>query len=184
MHGSIALSSRGKTFVVVREPNGRRQRAYVNPKKQIASQPHRMTAPKEFREDDRAETVFGRIMLNGYISPAQYEAGNNWARDVNRFRMLMDCPSPNPKALDLTGTGGGSGRDLSREAIDGIKRAYNAAFEALAEAGNRAQRVVNSIAVYDKFSEHGGIEVLKCGLNKLVVHYGVDENLQISHRQK
>lgn len=181
MYGGFQLSGR-KSFVVVRrEPNGRRQRAYVNPKKQVASQPHRMTAPKQFREDERAETVFGRIMLNGHISPAQYEAGLAWAVQVNRFRKLMNSPSPNPKAIDLTGTAGGSDHDLPFHVIDAIKRAYNAAFEALASAGNRPQRTVNSIAVYDRYYEHGGIDQLKLGLNKLVDHFGIDENLQISH---
>lgn len=181
MHGVMTLSSRGKSFVVVREPNGRRQRAYVNPKKQVASQPHRMTAPKEFREDERAETVFGRIMLNGHISPAQYEAGIAWAIQVNRFKRLLNSPSPNPRSVDPSRTSGGSDNELPGHVVEAIKKAYHAAFEALAAAGNRPQRTVNSIAVYDRFYEHGGIDQLKLGLDKLVDHFGIDPRLQISH---
>lgn len=181
MHGVITLSGRGKSFVVVREKNGRRQRTYVNPKMQVASQPHRMTAPKQFREDERAGTVFGRIMLNGHISAAQYEAGAQWAAKVVAFRRLYTLRSPDPKGIDLMGASGGSGKDLKPAAIDAIKKAYNAAFEALAKAGNRPQRVVNSIAVYDRYTELGGIDQLKLGLDKLVDHFGIDPNLQISH---
>src|SRR5690242_9592721 len=90
-----------------REPNGRPQRAYLNPKAQVANQPHRMAAPEKYREWPEAATEFGRLMLSGKITPAQYEAGSRYSMLAGLYRLYYGIPSPNPRALDLLRSLGG-----------------------------------------------------------------------------
>jgi hypothetical protein len=85
-----------------REPNGRAQRVYENPKAQVAQQPHRVLVMAEYREWPEAESRFGRLMLNKHITPAQYEAGVCYRLDVTAYRnVILGAPSPDPAACDL-----------------------------------------------------------------------------------
>lgn len=167
---------------VRREASGRVQRAYENPRRQVASQPHRMAVKPDFREDPRASTAFGRLMLNGYVTPAQYEAGDRYAEITAKLRAVYDSASPHPRAIDLNRTGGGSGVEMTTETAEAIKDRYKKAFDAVSEADTRAARAVKDCVIADKFPE--SIQLLKCGLNLLVTHYGIDPRLQISFRPK
>lgn len=175
------MVGRKRKIGVKREVNGRAQRAYENPRRQVASQPHRMAVKPDFREDPRASTAFGRLMLNGYVTPAQYEAGDRYGEISAKLRAVYDAASPHPRAIDLNRTGGGTGVPMTTETAEAIKEKYKKAFEAVSNAGTRAARAVKDCIVLDKFPE--SIQQLRCGLNLLVIHYGIDPRLQISLRQ-
>jgi len=163
-----------------RERNGRIARVYENPKAQVAAQPHRLDVLSKYREWPEAESEFGRLMLNDKITPAQYEAGLLYARLAARYRAILGLPPIHPVGMDLLRSGGMSG-----EAPDGlarlVRRQYDKAFEACMEAGHRAQRAVKDHAIFErKISDFGTLDLLKAGLDRLVVHFGIDPKLQIS----
>lgn len=163
-----------------RERNGRVQRTYENPRAQIAAQPHRMVVPARFREMHEAESEFGRLMLNGWITPAQFEAGKEYARLAARYRAAILAPNPNPSAIDLGAAGFGKGAGMADDAARAIKRAYDAAFESCGPV--RLQRAIAHYVIHDrKIADFDTRRLLKLGLDKLVIHFGIDPGLQISH---
>ncbi len=168
-----------------RKPSGRLAQTYVNPKAQVAAQPHRRSVPVKFRELSEAESEFGRLMLRGGITPAQKEAGEAYARLAAALRAVYDAASPNPRAINLTNSGGSNGRELTSEYAEQIKLKHRRAFEACGEAGNKAPRAVKEHVILDKpVADFESLKVLKSGLDKLVVFFGIDKALQISCRAK
>lgn len=168
-----------------REPNGRVARAYVSPKAQAAAQPHRRGVVAALRDREEAGTEFGRMMLRGSITPAQYEAGRLYALLVDQFRIVKGYPPFHPRGIDLLGPGGRSVSEPSQEIVQAVTDRYNAAFEACSEAGNRAQRAVKDHAVLDRrVADFETRDLLKSGLDKLIAHFRLDAGLQISNRQK
>jgi hypothetical protein len=167
-----------------REPNGRIARTYVNPKAQVAEQPHRMTVHSQYREWPEAETHFGRLMLNRKITPAQYEAGSRYSILAGLYRLYYGIPSPNPRAIDLLRSMGGY-EGMAPDMPKALKRDYDDAFCACGNAGNRAQRAVNAHAVFDRVvPDMETLTLLICGLDKLVVHFGLDAKMQITASRK
>lgn len=168
-----------------RERNGRVARTYVNPKAQVAAQPHRRGVAREYREYPEAESNFGRMMLRGNITPAQYEAGMRYAGLVAAFCAVYDAPSPYPHSIDLMRVGVSRGDEIPPHIAQAIKDRYNAAFEACESAGRKAQRAVKEYAVRDQLVDGFDVlDLLKMGLDALVNHFGIDPALQISQRQK
>jgi hypothetical protein len=162
-----------------RERNGRVQRTYENPRAQIAAQPHRMVVPARFREMPEAEFEFGRLMLNGWITPAQFEAGKEYARLAARYRAAILAPNPNPSAIDLGAAGFGHGAGMADDTARSIKRAYDAAFESCGPV--RLQKAIAHHVIHDrKIDDFDTRRLLKLGLDKLVTHFGIDPRLQIS----
>lgn len=162
-----------------RYPNGQPVRTYVNPKAQVAAQPHRREVKRKYREWPEAESEFGRLMLTGRISPAQHEAGARYAVLVGLYRLYYGIPSPNPRALDLMQASGGYD-GLAPAMPDMLRRDYDDAFVACSAAGNRARRAVNAHAVFDRrVSDLEELVLLKYGLDALVKHFRLDTGLKI-----
>lgn len=157
-----------------RELNGRLQRRPdrdVDPNVVAATMPHRLGVPEQYRGDWRAESVFGRLLLNGKITAQQYGAGIRYRDIVIRYRAIMSVPSHSPPSMSgiILGKFGG-GKGLSDEEIADRRDAYNAAYEYLEEwAGNRGCRAVAHVAIYER--EHFDLRVLQCGLNVLIAHF-------------
>lgn len=168
-----------------REPNGRIQRAYQNPKAQAASQPHRVGVAREYREWPEAGSEFGRMMLRKIITPAQYEAGILFAGLSVAFCAVYDVPSPHPHAMDLTRVGVSLGREMAPEKAIEIKKRYNRAFDACGEAGRKAQMAVKNCAVLDRkvdsFEMRDG---LRAGLDRLIHHFGIDPHLKLDRKSR
>lgn len=163
-----------------REPNGRIARVYENPKAQVASQPHRVVVPMRFRELPEAESEFGRMMLNGWITPAQHEAGKLYAELAARYRSAIQAPSPNPSGIQLGGAGFGKSAGMPDATARAIKRAYDSAFESCGPV--RLQKALAHHVIHDrKVGDFLTRDLLKTGLDKLVKHFGIDPRLQISH---
>jgi hypothetical protein len=184
----IPIRKRGAIWIMVgrtrkigkRQPNGQLARAYVNPKAQVAAQPHRkVVAMSKYREWPEAESEFGRLMLNGWITPAQYSAGKQYAELAVRYRAAIMGPSPNPSGIDLERRGGGKGIGMEDDTARAIKRVYDSAFESCGPI--RLQRLIAHHVIHDRRSDDlDERKLLKEGLDKLVVHFGIDPDLQIS----
>lgn len=166
-----------------RIPSGRLARPYENPRRQVMEQPHRRDLPAAYQDRPEPESPFGQLMCAGIITPAQHEAGKRY-RDISfAYRaVITSAPYPHPQAISLLSVHGRGG-EPSRETIQAIKGVYDSAFEALSEAGNRAQRAVKDHAVFerpcpDEYSQ----ALLRRGLDRLVEHYGIDVGLRIERR--
>lgn len=120
-------------------------------------------------------------MIRGVFTPAQYEAGQRYIELGAQIRAVYDIPSPNPTGIDLTRVGVSYGREMPSHVAAAIKERYNRAFEACAEAGYRATRAVKQHVILDKpIGDFATLDLVKNALNKLIHHFGLDENLQIS----
>lgn len=194
MHGGMTeLSITKRALNIVRRgrkrgngargSTGRLKQTYENPKAQVLKQPHRMEAKAELRDRQEAESEFGRLMCNGLITPAQHEAGLRYRLAAMAYRsIVLGAQAATPQSAALLGGGKGTGAEPSRETINRIRESYNNAFEFLGNAGNRAQRAVKEHAVFErKVETNYERAALKCGLDKLIVHFGIDPRLQISH---
>lgn len=164
-----------------RQPNGQLARTYVNPKAQVAAQPHRLAVVAKFREWPEAESEFGRAMIRGVFTPAQFEAGKRYIELGSQMRAVYDAPSPNPQGVDLTRVGASYGHGMPSHVAAAIKDRYNKAFEKAAEAGSRATRAMKQHVILDApIGDFETLKLLKSALDKLVKHFGIDERLQIS----
>lgn len=138
-------------------------------------QPHRQGAPESKRHDPKAAWPLGILNLNGTISDVQYQAGVLYGGTVQRYRAhyLADVPDPSPSSIaGFMQPGRSGGRAMDPADARNLKHAYDAAFEQLMEAGQRAARAVARMAV---FGEPCPVEFihLRNGLDKLVIHYGL-----------
>lgn len=180
-NGAIQIMVGRPRKIGKRQPNGQLARAYINPKAQVAAQPHRLSVVAKYREYPEAESEFGRMMLRGVITPAQLAAGIAFAESAAGFRAVYDIPSPNPSGIDLARVGASQGVSMPSHVADALKLRYRRAFEAAMEAGDKAQRAVKNHAVLDKpVGDFETLRLLKNGLDKLVKHFGIDPKLQIS----
>lgn len=184
----VSVKRKGAIWIMVgrprkigrRQPNGQLARAYVNPKAQVAAQPHRVVvAMSKYREWPEAETEFGRLMLNGWVTPAQFEAGKQYAELAVRYRVAIMGPSPNPSGIDLERLGGGKSVGMVDDTARAIKRAYDSAFESCGPV--RLQRLIAHHVIHDRpIYDFDDRDLLKDALDKLVAHFGIDPDLQIS----
>lgn len=161
-----------------RERNGRIQRAYVSPKAQVAAQPHRRSVPIDHRERQEAESEFGRLLLLGQVTPAQYEAGKQYAELVAGFCRIYGVPSPTPRSCSLLGSYGPGG-DIPVHVVAALKERYQRAFEACESAGRAAQLAVKECAVLDRRLTIEGYCLLRAGLERLVIFFGVHPEMKL-----
>ncbi len=74
---------------------------------------------------------------------------------------------------------------MASEQAKRIKDRYDAAFEALGEAGNRAQRVVKDCAIWDRrVDDFDKLKLLRAGLDKLIHHFGIDPLLVLDRNRQ
>ncbi|MBN9601828.1 MAG: hypothetical protein J0G33_02740 [Afipia felis] len=166
-----------------REANGRIQRVYINPKAQVAAQPHRADVPRQSRELPEAESEFGRLMLRGVITPAQYEAGKRYAMLAARWRSVKGYPPIHPVAMDLLRSGGGVGADAPDHVIRAAIRDYDAAFCACEP--HKVQRAVAHHVVFErKIDDFGTLDLVKIGLDKLIVHFHINPQLTLDRESR
>jgi len=155
-----------------RYPSGDRIPERVESPHAIAlRQPHRRDAPLEAKHDQRAETPFGTLNLIGAISGAEYRAGLDFARIVRRWRAVVCAPKPHVDSL-----AGVLEPRPSPLAIDDPaerKHDYDAAFEALARAGQTAAVIVARVVVHEEPVPPGGFDALVRGLRMLRDHFGL-----------
>ena len=165
-----------------RQPNGQLARAYVNPKAQVAAQPHRLGVPRHYREHPEAESEFGRLMLRGKITPAQFEAGRRYAELAARYRAVKGYPPIHPVAMNLL-RHGGVGGEAPDHVIAAAVRAYDDAFCACEP--HKVQRAVAHHAVFErKVEDLTSLRLLLIGLDKLVDHFHIDPELTLDRKRQ
>ena len=186
-----------------RERNGRMQRVAINPKAQVAAQPHRAVLPKHMRELQEAESVIGRLMLTGDLTPAQYEAAQTYRAIVADYHASIQAPRSTAAAIDLARVGAshfaGVSDGYARRAVDRYQDAFIASGDPLPEVALKAwdctEPRLKSRDVQFTIAEHvfrdkpippqgDNLILLKTGLDRLIWHFGIDRGLQISRRQK
>lgn len=143
-----------------------------------AEQPHRRGLPEEMRLFQEAGTPFGRLFLTGQLErpgdPGQgwrrHEAGKKYAERVQGYLSSIGAPMdgfPQGKGYPCTGSPQcGQGEREPPCECRKRKREYEEAYEALAEAGHRAQVEVAHVAVHGRAC--GNLTYLLIGLDALV----------------
>ena len=135
----------------------------------------------KYRDWPEAESEFGRLMLNGWITPAQYEAGKQYAELVGLYRASILAPNQNPSGIALERLGRGKSVGMVDDTARAIKRAYDAAFECCGPV--RLQKLIAHHVIHDKRSDDlDERKLLKDGLDKLVVHFGIDPKLPLDSK--
>jgi hypothetical protein len=187
----VSVKRKGAIWIMVgrprkigkRKPCGRLAPVYVNPKAQVARQPHRQSVPKKCREWPEAESEFGRSLLRGAITPAQHAAGMRFTELSVALCAVYDVPSPYPHAMDLTRVRGAMGPGMPSDVATAIRSAYGAAFEACAKAGRKPQRAVKDCVVLDRaIGDFETLRLVRLGLDELVRHFGIDPKLELDRR--
>ncbi len=154
-----------------REPNGRPQREPSISKLDLARHlRHRDGLSDENVVDPRAESQFGRFVLNKLITPEQYDAGIRWRSIVMAYRASIDCPSASPKSVAGAVVGGGGGGSVYSD-DEALRRkcVYDEAHDAVMEsAGMACMRTLNDATVHERHVEPWRLVQLRMALNVLV----------------
>ena len=154
-----------------REPSGRVQRDPAVSKLDLARQlKHRAGLSDEDVVDPRAESQFGRFVLNKVISPEQYDAGMRWRSIVIAYRAVLQAPSAFPKSVAGAVVGGGGGQSfMSDDEAIRRKSAYNEGYEAVMEfSGMAGMRALTDATVQERFVEPWRLVKLREALDVLV----------------
>ncbi len=155
MHGSmeiVVIRKGRKRRIGAREKNGRVQRERgIDPKTIAADMPHRSEVPEAVRHDPKAESVMGRMCLNGWITEDQYNAGKRFRDIVMRYRATIGCPSDMASMAGVIVGPWGGGALHSREELEYRKDIYMAMYEHLENiAGHHGARAVTDCAVHER----------------------------------
>lgn len=168
-----------------RQPNGQpvRERG-IDPRAIAALQPHRRSVPREVMHDPKAESVMGRLRLNGWITEIEYQAGVKYREIVMRYRVVIDAPRASEASMSgvIVGPWGGN-YELDENEVERRRANYNAAYEWLeSTAGNAAARAVAHCAVHERRGFI--IRHLKSGLEALAEHFGLTRVGNSARRNK
>lgn len=135
-----------------------------------ALQPHRAWLPPDKRLSEKAATPLGGLNLMGFITDLQYEAGCRYRVIVGEYRSAIGVPD-----ASRTGRGYLCRGEKNCDPCQCLERKlrYDAAFESVMQAGQRAARCVAHVAVHDQACPTGQIADLRRGLDALVKHFGL-----------
>ena len=154
-----------------REPSGRAQRDPAVSKLDLARKlKHRTGLSDKNVVDPRAESQFGRFVLNKVISLEQYHAGVRWREVVMAYRASIDCPSASPKSVAGAAIGGGGGGlILTDDEAHRRKSAYDEAHDSImSRAGMACMRTLNDATVHERHVEPWRMVQLRMALDVLV----------------
>jgi hypothetical protein len=158
-----------------RNRSGDLARPAVNYRALAAQQPHRRILPEAQRLDHRAGTALGTLFLTGRISEQACEAGERYAVICGQYRAAILAPrdqAPSGKGYicgaETTCQEEGAACECRRR-----KARYDAAFEALSRAGQRAAVAVSRVAVHGESCPIGMLGPLQWGLAVLAEHFGL-----------
>ena len=133
-------------------------------------QPHRRLVPQDVAHDPRAESIMGRLCLNGWLSQDQYEAGVKYRDIVMRYRAVIDAPRGEVSMSGVIVGPWGGGFTLDDAEVDRRRSDYMAAYEALeGGSGHAGARAVASCAVYER--REFTIAHVRKGLSALAAHF-------------
>lgn len=169
--GALSIMVGRKRKRGYREPSGRAQRQPSISKLDLARQlRHRVGLSDENVIDPRAESQFGRFVLNKVITTEQYDAGLRWRGIVMAYRASIDCPSASPKSVaGAVVGGGGGGLILTDDEAHRRKSAYDEAHDTVMErVGIACMRTLNDATVHERHMENWRLVQLRMALDVLV----------------
>lgn len=175
MHGVILrMANTGrKRKQGARKPSGDlRPEPAESPRAVALRQPHRQMAPEDSRHDQRAETPLGCLNIIGAVPNREYAAARRFAGIVGRYRAVIDAPSVSRSIAGLMEPRRGPAEPVD---YDEAKAEYDAAFEALETAGNRAACAVSRMAVHGEACPAYGFQALMRGLHSLAFHFDLTD---------
>lgn len=166
-----------------RYKSGRLNVRRLSDDKLAALQPHRRDLPESERLSPKAITTLGQLNLQRRITNEQFEAGERYQQVVNAYRAVIASHDPCCQALP------GWGRMLSAEEAERRTVAYDDATCALDQCardwrnipdglnrlrfGHEAVKWVNRVAIYGETCPISAFPALVCGLQALVIHFGL-----------
>jgi hypothetical protein len=167
-----------------REANGRLAR---EPGRRISAEQDAMSVAVDYRQnvlgvkpahvmDQKAGTLLGRLCLQGAISNAQWQAGEDWHDLTNA--MYAAANAPRGFASSRPSTGQQIDEDEETRRYRALKEKFNAANTAVEDHAPVAERIERFKALraiiidqVDQPSMHG---TLRTALNGLARHFGHD----------
>jgi hypothetical protein len=158
-----------------RHRSGDLARPAVDYRALAAQQPHRRILPEAQRLDQRAGTALGTLFLTGRISEQACEAGERYSVICGRYRAVIMAPrgqAPSGRGY-LCGAETTCREDGATCECRRRKERYDAAFEALSRAGQRAAVAVARVAVQGETCPIGMLGPLQWGLAVLAEHFGL-----------
>lgn len=179
----MARAGRKRKIGVKREPNGKPSRAGAK----LSNEQEALRAGVEYRQrvfgvspkdalDQKACTLIGRLCLQGVLSEAQWQAGENWLQITNAMSAALQSPRGFKTA------GGGSALSISEELeaakYHATKSAFDKANDAIEDHAPVEERKARMVAMrtflvdeVDHPHMHG---TLRTALNGLVKHFGLE----------
>lgn len=155
--------ARTKTQGVEREPSGRISRK-ADVQQMSYSQIERMKRSIHLcAADPRHGSIVGLLNLYGAISDAQFRAANTIHALRMAYEAVKDCPSLNPKAIDLNSIKGASGRDV--EILCERALAYIRAMDRVGEKTDAGMAIY--LTVFQDQQPGQSLDALKSGLTTL-----------------
>jgi hypothetical protein len=145
-------------------------------------QPHRRGLKQDDRLSDRAESLLGRLNLNGLISNAQYIAGDQYGMIIGQYRSIIGAPRGTAGAGRGSDCAIGTGFECPDDecACARTTARYNNAFAALMKAGQRSAKYV-ARALHGQDITPEEFVYLKAGLEALAVHFGLTNQRNRPH---
>jgi hypothetical protein len=160
-----------------RNTSGRLIVERVSPKSIAALMPHRRALPERLQQNQRAESVLGRMFLHGEITALQCLAGEAWASMVGSYMATIQGPHA------LAGTG--RGYSCPADCVDDCECArrrnrYMRAYEAVIEATYRqGMKVLTHVVIDNRECPIQWQKDLTRSLTALVHHLGLTSESKI-----
>lgn len=145
----------------------------------VGQQPHRAWLPADMRLAEKAATPLGALNLIGVITDRQYEAGQRYIVVVAEFLAMAGGPKDNfsaGKGYRCLGETGCNPCECQRREIE-----YAAAESRLKDAGRSSYVIVRHVVVDGQECPPFQRQALKCGLDGLVRHFGLDSQSKKMH---
>lgn len=178
----MARAGRKRKIGVKREPNGKPSRAGAK----LSNEQEALRAGIEYRQrvfgvspkdvlDQKACTLIGRLCLQGVLSEAQWQAGENWLQITN----AMSAALQSPRGFKTAGSGSAMSisEELEAAKYAAIKSAFDTANDAIEDHAPVQERKARLVAMrtfiidqVDQPMMHG---TLRTALNGLVKHFGL-----------
>jgi hypothetical protein len=138
-------------------------------KRTAIDMPHRQSVSESDRFDQKAGTAIGRLFLRSIVTSEQYEAGTEYNRIVGLYRASIEAPRIGQSIAGIFEPH--SGNPISVDTARDIRKRYNDAHDALAQAGRPSVMAVNKVAIHDNGIYPSEYKNLYVGLNALAGHF-------------
>lgn len=180
----MAKAGRKRKVLVKREPNGKPSRAG----KRMTAEQENLQTGIDYRQrvfgvsardalDQKACSLVGRLCLQGAISEAQWQAGENWLQLANAMSAALQSPR-GFKTAGIAARGMTLSEELEAAKYRATKGAFDAANDAIEDHAPIIERKARMVAMrtflvdeVDQPQMHG---TLRTALNGLVKHFGLE----------